>query len=184
MPQYTLTITIPNAGNRKVDYTLNLIDNHEIYPEDFFRLKENCDHLSQTIQQQSARKLDDNQIKRIISEWIRDIKQGYRNTDIILDLTPDTVITSTPVSHPVVTPNLSIPKPKQAIKPPSPPSHPVTQTYPPSPDPWTNNETSAPPQPIPTKTNTTSPSPAEAEQKAEETLPADTWKAGNKCDDF
>ncbi|MBR8826672.1 MAG: hypothetical protein DSM107014_01995 [Gomphosphaeria aponina SAG 52.96 = DSM 107014] len=179
MPEYTLTITIPSAGNRKINYTLNLIGTHERYPEDFFRVQENRNHLSQTIQQQSARQLDKNQLNRIISDWTRDIKEGYRNTVITLNLAPDT-LTSPTLSHPV-TPNPPIAIPKQPIKPL--PTNPQTVNYPTSPDPWSTNEPPSPlpPRPIVIQKNPTPPPPPEEE---EETPPPDIRKAGNKYDDF
>jgi|GEM_PF-2168028 len=220
MPEYTLTITIPSAGNRKINYTLNLIGTHERYPEDFFRVQENRNHLSQTIQQQSARQLDKNQLNRIISDWTRDIKEGYRNTGITLDLAPDTLTspavfsTVTQVHPNPVTFNPPIAIPKPPIKPPSTNPQPIPELPHPNPPLGKERElnqqafppvtsTAKPPltppdlrgvggdfsginTPTPmNKTSTPPPPPcAPPPPEEEKTPPPDTWKAGNKYDDF
>ena len=89
MPEYTVTIKIPNAGNKQIPYSVVLVDSYEDYPEDYFRIEENRLNLCQAIQNQSARQISQEQLKRLISEWIQEIKLGRRRTTIILDLVPE-----------------------------------------------------------------------------------------------
>ncbi|MFN6478275.1 hypothetical protein [Nostoc sp. DedQUE07] len=90
MPEYTLVIKIPFAGNREFLYGTILNGSHESYPEDYFRVKENRQNLSRAIETESSRKISTSQLDRIVSLWILDIKQGYRRTTVALDMPTDT----------------------------------------------------------------------------------------------
>ncbi|MEH1798993.1 MAG: hypothetical protein V7L13_07445 [Nostoc sp.] len=89
MPEYTLVIKIPFAGNREFLYGAILSGSHEIYPEDYFRVKENRQNLTRAIEAESSRKITSSQLDRIVSLWIIDIKQGYRRTTVALDMPTD-----------------------------------------------------------------------------------------------
>lgn len=96
MPNYTVMIKIPNAGNREISYSVDLTDSYEDHPEDYFRSPENRFQLCQTIQNQSARQLSPEQLTRVIQEWIEEIKQGRRQITIILDLSSQVIPPSNP----------------------------------------------------------------------------------------
>jgi len=92
MSEYTLVIRIPQAGNKEISYSINLSGLHESYPEDYFRQENHRFHISQTIEQQSARKVDAGNLSLIVSSWISDIKVGRHRTIVTLDLPLDSTI--------------------------------------------------------------------------------------------
>lgn len=96
MSEYTLVVRIPQAGNREINYSINLSGLDENYPDDYFRHEKHRLAISQAIEQQSARKVSPANLKSIISTWILDIKSGLHRTVVTLDLPPD-------VSSPVQT---------------------------------------------------------------------------------
>lgn len=92
MSEYTLVIRIPQAGNKEISYSINLSGLHESYPEDYFRQENHRFHICQTIEQQSARKVDVGNLSLIVSNWISDIKVGRHRTIVTLDLPLDSTI--------------------------------------------------------------------------------------------
>jgi hypothetical protein len=120
MSEYTLVIRIPQAGNKEISYSINLNGLHESYPEDYFRQETPRFNISQTIEKQSARKIDAANLSVIIANWISDIKLGRHRTIVTLDLPLDATIGL----ESVVTPNQTIAAPakqpsKQPLTPPS-----------------------------------------------------------------
>lgn len=100
MPEYTLVIRIPAAGNKEFSYSVNLTGTDVNYPEDYFysrtqRGKDNRAHLHLAIQQESERTVSDEQLNRIIAEWTKGIKSGKsRRTVVVLDLPPEVIAAS------------------------------------------------------------------------------------------
>lgn len=107
MSEYTLVIRIPQAGNKEISYSINLSGLHESYPEDYFRQENHRFLISQTIEQQSARKVDIGNLSLIISHWTSDIKVGRHRTIVTLDLPLDSTI----ALESVVIPNQTITAP-------------------------------------------------------------------------
>ncbi|MBD2775232.1 hypothetical protein [Iningainema tapete] len=105
MPQYTLIIKIPNAGNKQISHTINLTETHEAYPEDYFEIQENKTNLHTTLQTKTARQITQTQLKQIIQQWTSDIKQNLRRTTIPINLP----------TEPPVPP--TTPQPKPPLKP-------------------------------------------------------------------
>ncbi|HBE20766.1 MAG TPA: hypothetical protein DEG17_01075 [Cyanobacteria bacterium UBA11149] len=144
MPEYTITLKIPNAGNREISHSVFLADFYEDYPEDYFKIENNRSHLCQTIEAQSARQISKEQLKRLIDNWIQDIKQGRRRTTITLDLLPEGIPTPnrTPITteFPTTTPTYQPPpkKPNPSLSKPK-----ITPT--PNPPPNTINNSHSPP---------------------------------------
>lgn len=108
MPEYTLLMKIPNAGNKEYSYGVHLTDCYEDYPEDYFRIEQNRSHLCQTLQHQSGRTINNAQLKKLLEDWIGEIKLGRRRTTISLDLPPDgfappvaAAVTATPAPPPL-----------------------------------------------------------------------------------
>lgn len=94
MPEYTLIVKIPNAGNKEISYSVKLTGSYEDYPEDYFLLENSRSNICQALQTQSGRKLESQQLKWLINEWVHNIKEGRRNTNLSLELSEDISSTS------------------------------------------------------------------------------------------
>lgn len=124
MSKYTLVVRIPQAGNKEINYSVNLSGLNESYPEDYFRQESHRLVISQTIEQQSARKVTPENLNSIIANWILDIKRGFHRTIVTLDLSLDSAMSLTspvPANHTITAPA------KQPIQQPSTPSASVIQ---------------------------------------------------------
>ena len=140
MTEYTIIVTIPKAGNKRVPILLDL-GSQEDYPEDFFKQQKNVSLIKEEIEKQTVRNVTDPLLKKLISDIIQNIKLSRRSITVELDLpsampnpvsttgtsSPDpTSLTSSPPSTSVT------PKPRNRIPKPD-----FTQT--PLPDPWSEN---------------------------------------------
>lgn len=94
MPEYTLVVKIPNAGNKEISYSVNLTVAETRYPEDYFAIEDHKSCLRESIQTKTVRQVSDIQLKRIIYEWTEDIKQNLRRTTVTVDLPTGTFVTS------------------------------------------------------------------------------------------
>ncbi|MFB2920753.1 hypothetical protein [Aerosakkonema funiforme] len=88
MPEYVAVIKIPH---REIRLPVTLTGTHEDYPEDYFRLEKNQSLLRQHLQEQGIYQIEDAQLKKLIDEWISDIKEGRKYSAIALDLLPDAI---------------------------------------------------------------------------------------------
>jgi len=88
MPEYTLIVQIPNAGNKEFRHTLNLPNRFVDFPSDYFRNPENRDKLQKDIETQSGRQVTDADLEMFIKEWCRDIRQGLSPTTVSRELPP------------------------------------------------------------------------------------------------
>lgn len=88
MPEYTLIIEIPNAGNKEFRNTVNLKGHYVDCPKDYFGDQKNRTKLRDDIERQSARQVSDADLEFFIKEWCRDIKQGLSPTTVSRDLPP------------------------------------------------------------------------------------------------
>lgn len=84
MTKYTLTLKIKDFEN-EYKYAIDLNAVQENYPEKIFRV-ETCEDIRSNLQKQSSCKITDPHLNQIIKHWIQDIKEGYRNSLIKLDL--------------------------------------------------------------------------------------------------
>lgn len=102
MTQYTIVLTIPNAGNREICYPVNLTGKDAaVYPSDYFRSEENRSHLRQAIENVHYRKISDQDLDLIIRKFLSSIKSGFRGRiPITIDLPPLGTPTSTPSPTP------------------------------------------------------------------------------------
>lgn len=84
MAKYTLIIRIKDS-NDEIKYSLDLQPHHENTPEQFFNpgLREK---IRADLQKQSSYRINDINITKIITTWIQDIKEGYRDSSISLNL--------------------------------------------------------------------------------------------------
>jgi hypothetical protein len=103
MPEYTLIIEIPNAGNRQIRNSVNLTGSFVDFPGDYFRKPENRAKLKTDIETQSARQVSEADLDFFIKEWCRDIKQGLNPTTVRRDLPPVGIATPTSTPSPTRT---------------------------------------------------------------------------------
>lgn len=104
MPEYTLIIEIPNAGNRQIRNSVNLTGSFVDFPGDYFRKAENRAKLKTDIETQSARQVSEADLDFFIKEWCRDIHQGLNKTTLRRDLPPVGIATPTSAPSPTPTP--------------------------------------------------------------------------------
>ena len=148
MSEYTLVIRIPQAGNKEISYSINLNGLHESYPEDYFRQETPRFNISQTIEKQSARKIEAANLSMIIANWISDIKLGRHRTIVTLDLPLDSAIGLESVVPPIQTIAAPAKQPsKQPLTPPKSVVNPVK-----TPNPVIQNTTKINPAETPVET--------------------------------
>jgi hypothetical protein len=88
MTEFTLKLKILDAGNKEIYYSVNLTGEDSKHPEDYFysrteRGKANRLKLIQTIENNLLRKVTDEQLDGIITEWNNGIKRGKSNTTTV-----------------------------------------------------------------------------------------------------
>lgn len=173
MPEYTLIIEIPNAGNRQIRNSVNLTGSFVDFPNDYFRKPENRAKLKTDIETQSARQVSEADLNFFIKEWCRDIHQGLNKTTLRRDLPPVGIATPTSTQSPNPTP-VSYPAPTNGNK----VNSPVSNSQPPipkQPNPQERAGTSSSSKSqFPNTTNT---------QPQNEELPkTETWSTNNQAD--
>ena len=114
MTEFTLRLKVPNAGNKEIDYSVDLTGTYGSHPEDYFSSrtdggKANRLKLIQAIKNQSFRQVTDEQLEQIIHKWNHGIKNGKSNTttvEISLEpyAPPPPTLTPTPTPTPTSTP--------------------------------------------------------------------------------
>lgn len=84
MVKYILLLKMKDT-NDEVKYTVDLQTDHENNPEQFFKpgMREKIRAYLQT---HSSYKINDINLNKIINTWIENIKEGYRDSTISLDL--------------------------------------------------------------------------------------------------
>lgn len=84
MVNYTFALKV-KGFHEESKYSLNLTKSQEDNPESVFNL-EIRESMRHQLQNQSACKINDSHLNKMIKNWIQDIKQGYRDTITTLDL--------------------------------------------------------------------------------------------------
>lgn len=84
MTKYTLTLKNTDSQD-EYNYALDLNSSQENNPEQIFKL-EIRESIRNTLQKQSSCKISDSHLNRMITNWTQDIKEGYRDSLIQLDL--------------------------------------------------------------------------------------------------
>jgi hypothetical protein len=84
MAKYKLVLDLKDS-NEKLEYRVNLTTAEENNPHLFFT-HEACQQLRSQFQNQSQRRINDKNLNYILNSWIKDIKQGYRETTISMIL--------------------------------------------------------------------------------------------------
>ncbi|MDY7003927.1 MAG: hypothetical protein SWX82_08200 [Cyanobacteriota bacterium] len=84
MVEYSLTLTNKNT-NQISRYTLDLEEYYENRPASFFTPIV-CNKIRNELQNQGSFHINDMYLQIIIKTWVQDIKEGYRDSNIVLDL--------------------------------------------------------------------------------------------------
>ena len=84
MVQYSLTLTNKNT-NQQYRYTIDLEQNYEDQAASFFT-PIMSQKIRNELQSQSGCQINDTHLQIIIKTWIEDIKEGYRDSSIVLEL--------------------------------------------------------------------------------------------------
>ncbi|NEQ72701.1 MAG: hypothetical protein F6K23_06210 [Okeania sp. SIO2C9] len=84
MVEYSFTLTNKNT-NQISRYLLDLEEYYENQPASFFTPIV-CNKIRNELQSQSSCHINDMYLQIIIKTWIQDIKEGYRDSNIVLDL--------------------------------------------------------------------------------------------------
>jgi hypothetical protein len=80
------TVRVKNKGDNKTySYSLELSQNQEDNPQLIFT-KEITSSLQINLERQSSAKITEPQLQQIINAWFEDIREGYRDTQITLNL--------------------------------------------------------------------------------------------------
>ncbi|NET41636.1 hypothetical protein [Okeania sp. SIO2B3] len=84
MVEYSLTLTNKNT-NQISRYILDLEEYYENQPASFFTPIV-CNKIRNELQSQGSCHINDMYLQIIIKTWIQDIKEGYRDSNVVLDL--------------------------------------------------------------------------------------------------
>ncbi|QHG21171.1 hypothetical protein [Nostoc sp. ATCC 53789] len=84
MARYHLLLELRDSHER-LEYKINLTTAEENNPHLFFT-HEAREQLRSQFQNQSQRRISDQNLNYILNSWIKDIKQGYRDTTISMTL--------------------------------------------------------------------------------------------------
>jgi len=84
MVKYTFGLKIKGSSD-EYKYALTLTPSQENNPDQIFT-QEIRQNMQNSLQKQSSCKINDNHLNQIIRTWIQDIKEGYRESVITLDL--------------------------------------------------------------------------------------------------
>ena len=84
MVKYTLRVK-NQSSNSEYEWAIDLQKDREDRPERYFTQAE-CEKIREELQRKSACRINDSQMRRIVATWIEDIKEGYRHSELTLDL--------------------------------------------------------------------------------------------------
>ncbi|MBD2456687.1 hypothetical protein H6G80_21730 [Nostoc sp. FACHB-87] len=84
MVKYSFFLKVKETNDEYI-YALDLNDRQENFPEEIFTL-EIRENLRTTLQNQSLCAIKDHHLNQIIRTWMQDIKEGYRDSNLTLNL--------------------------------------------------------------------------------------------------
>ncbi|OCR02609.1 hypothetical protein BCD67_17890 [Oscillatoriales cyanobacterium USR001] len=89
MIKYTIALKLKDSQNPNevYQYTLSLTSHQENNPEQIFT-SEIRESMRKNLQSQSESEINDRHLNQMIKTWVQDIKEGYRVSNITLDLRP------------------------------------------------------------------------------------------------
>ena len=122
MVEYQFILEIPDTGN--YTHKINLNSQEENAPENFFTSQKR-EELRKKLQKQSSCKISDKYLQRIIDTWVEDIKEGFRDSSLVLNLTTmleeeinNLKETGNQEKPTILEPNLASIEPKSGVLPP------------------------------------------------------------------
>lgn len=83
--KYSFELKLKAVPNVASNYAIDLSSFQESYPESYFT-EEVCQEIRSSLQKQTNCLINEFQLKQMITTWIDDIKEGYRQTMMTLDL--------------------------------------------------------------------------------------------------
>lgn len=83
--KYSFELKLKDVPDVVYHYRVDLSGFHESYPERFFT-EAVCQEMCNDLQKQSNCLIQDFHLKQMVNAWIQDIKEGYRQTIVTLDL--------------------------------------------------------------------------------------------------
>ena len=84
MVKYSFSLKLKGT-NDEYSYALDLTAQQENFPEKVFT-QEIRESLRNTLQNKSSCAIKDNHLNQIIQTWIQDIREGYRDSNLTLNL--------------------------------------------------------------------------------------------------
>lgn len=87
MVQYNLTLLLLDSDSKQsLKYTLDLrTPSQESYPETVFT-REIRENMRTSLQNQGSCKISDPNLQKIIQKWVQDIREGYKESQILINL--------------------------------------------------------------------------------------------------
>jgi hypothetical protein len=85
MPEYKILIKNPDGG-RDINFSVILTGSDEDYPQDYFKRENISSRLREAIKSQSYRDVSQENLKLVINEWLKEIKNNRRLTSIKVNL--------------------------------------------------------------------------------------------------
>jgi hypothetical protein len=85
MVKYSFSLKLKGAINEEYTYGLDLTTQQENFPEKVFT-QEIRESFRNTLQNKSSCAIKDNHLNQIIQTWIQDIREGYRDSNLTLNL--------------------------------------------------------------------------------------------------
>lgn len=83
--KYSFELKLKAVSDMVSHYGIDLSSFQESYPESYFT-EVVCQEIRSSLQKQTNCLINEFQLKQIITTWIDDIKEGYRQTMMTLDL--------------------------------------------------------------------------------------------------
>ncbi|BAY54160.1 hypothetical protein NIES2135_09740 [Leptolyngbya boryana NIES-2135] len=91
MVKYILTLKSEAQTDQECQYTLDLQPHDEDHPERYFT-PEVRETIRRELQRRSLCRINASNLNQIIKTWIEDIRQGYRDSTIKINLAPTDII--------------------------------------------------------------------------------------------
>lgn len=124
MVEYTFFLTIKNRNDPPIKYSLDLQKNQENSPEQLLKPDNKKEIKRELDRQIQTQEISSEDLETVLKTWIKDIKEGYRMTEIILDLSPpkpksiqDLQEIVAQETHQLLTPDLREIEPHQGVLP-------------------------------------------------------------------
>lgn len=91
MVEYTLKLKVEDQTDQECQYTIDLQARDEDYPERYFTPAVR-DTIQRDLQRRSLCRISNANLNQIIKTWIQDIREGYRDSTIKINLSPAAIV--------------------------------------------------------------------------------------------